>query len=224
MNYPVLRRQIVGMIELTRYAQGRGQIEMSDPKTVHAWRARYFLCVFGAVAGFDQRKERRSPVGILQPLGNRNSAETIVVMRDSERNPAPAVRRVFQVMHGAGGFGGILNHRNHDSFGAGIADAGDHVMVLGRRPHDHRNAGRFEIPDGLFQGFDGEARMLKVEEYIVAAGGGEKMTNPGRCKLTHIVPKLGCSRLRQPLESEFVLVLHSPNSPSSSVSIASTPT
>ena len=81
------------MAEVAGDAERHRQVEMADPKAIDTVQRRDAVDVVDAFRRFDQAEEGRALVGGGEFVGDR--ARTIAVVRDLQRDAAPARRVIF---------------------------------------------------------------------------------------------------------------------------------
>ena len=187
------------MRELPRNAERRRQVEMPDPQAVDALDGGDGVDMLDPGGGLDEGEQAGPLVCGGEPLVHRAGAAEIVV-GDAERDAAGAERRVFEVRDELACLGVGVDHRHHDGLGADVGRAGDVVVALRGHAHDRRQLRRLAVAHRALHRFEGEARMLHVDEGEVAARSFEDVADPRRRELDEEMTELELARPAQPLQ------------------------
>ena len=170
------------MLEFAGNAERGAEVEMPDPKAIDAVHRGDIVGILDARCSLDLGEEARSFVRRLQSFAY-DSRVPVGVMRDAERDAAPAGRHVFEVGHELARLVGRVDHRHHHGFRAHVGGPRHLVVCLGGNAHDGRKLRCLEISHCTLDRLEAEAGMLGVEQDEVAARASQEMADAGSCEL-----------------------------------------
>ena len=136
----------------------------------------------------------RSPPSSFSPTDSR---VPVVVMRDAERDAAPAGGMYLREDTSSARLVGRVDHRHHHGLRAHVGGARDLIVCLGGHAHDRRELRRLEISHRTLDRLEAEAGMLGVEQDEIAAGASQDMADAGSCELDDEMAEFtagGCGR------------------------------
>ncbi len=171
------------MIELTRNAEARAQIQVPDPQSVDAVDRGDGVGVLGALPGFDQGEEHGASIRFGKLLGDRTAR--VAVMGDPERHSARTHGRILSALDDAFRFLAGTDHRQYQPFGTGVERARDILVGTPRRAHQRRYRSCLQKLQRAFQRIDPETAVLGIEKHELTATRGQQVPNPGHRELPY---------------------------------------